>query len=437
MVESASSSNQGPHRSSYPVHHRMSHSRATVSAPTPKTPAASTPHPTRHTAYRSDSLTLPTDLPQPRGDHDQKSTLLTASADWRAPVTHSEWTFHQLAPYIGKTKSSMASSLIRHFATPGTTLYEPFSGSGTIAFESWVAGCNTIATDLNPYARLLTRAKLTPYKSRQEALHDVHIVSNLVARARRPSLHSVPPWVRQFFHPDTLAELLLWTHELQRRQKWFLLACLMGILHHQRPGFLSYPSSHSAPYLRTNRYPSEQFPDMYTYRSVLDRLTAKVSRAFRRVPPLNFALRRCCYSRNAARFHPSPVDLIVTSPPYMKQLDYGRDNRLRLWFLGCTDTDSLDHTVSPKADAFLELLERCFIRWRRILKADAPCVLIIGSQCARARHADLAATVTALAQDAGYILIDGYTESLPYVSTLKHRVIRSTPDSILVLRARR
>ena len=363
-------------------------------------------------------------------------TLGTLSASWQGAVTNSEWTIHQLAPYIGKTKSSMASALIRHFATPGATIYEPFSGSGTIALEAWIAGCHTIATDLSPYARLLTQAKLTPYTSYQEAIDDLHCLAPSVARARTPPLASVPQWVSQFFHPDTLRELLVWTRVLRRRQKWFLLACLMGILHHQRPGFLSLPSSHSVPYLRLNKFPSTLFPEMYEYRSVLDRLEAKVSRAFRRVPSLNFELQRTCHSRNAARFDPGPVDLIVTSPPYMKQLDYGRDNRLRLWFLGCADSDSLDKAISPRTNAFRTLMRRCFFRWRRILKADAHCVLIIGTECARTNTVDLATTVTTLAHDADYIVTERYDEVQPHMSTVKHRVAKGLPETILVLRAR-
>ena len=38
-----------------------------------------------------------------------------------------------------------------------------------------------------------------------------------------------------------LRETLGWTYVLRRRRRWFLLASLLGILHHQRPGFLSFP----------------------------------------------------------------------------------------------------------------------------------------------------------------------------------------------------
>ena len=88
-------------------------------------------------------------------------------------------------------------------------------------------------------------------------------------------LRRAPKWVREFFHPETLREALALSFVLKRRRRWFFLASLMGILHHQRPGFLSYPSSHTVPYLRSKAFPPKKFPKLYEYRSLADRLEAK------------------------------------------------------------------------------------------------------------------------------------------------------------------
>src|SRR5205814_1222780 len=149
---------------------------------------------------------------------------------------------------------------------------------------------------------------------------------------------AAPAWVKQFFHRRTLIEAKILADLLRRDSQWFLLASLLGILHHQRPGFLSFPSSHTVPYLRLKKFPPSRFPELYAYRSLSDRLEAKVRRAFRRVPTLDFDITRRCYFANAGKLiPPEPVDAIITSPPYMRLLDYARDNRLRLWFLGVED----------------------------------------------------------------------------------------------------
>ena len=386
----------------------------------------------------SSTSRLPIDLPPIGAVGPQRasrvSTVSLASTEWTGGVCNTEWTFHQLSPYIGKSKSSMAAALVREFTLPGHTVYEPFSGCGSIAFESWVAGCNVIANDLSPYASLLTRAKLFPYGSLELALDDLHRSAAAVNKEARPDLRSVPKWVREFFHPDTLREILTWTAVLRRRRYWFLLACLMGILHHQRPGFLSFPSSHSVPYLRWRTFPREQFPEMYKYRSLVDRLEKKVARAFRRVPELDFDVRRSCYSQDAARFSPGPVDVILTSPPYMRQLDYGRDNRLRLWFLGCRDSDALDESVSPAENDFLVLMRACLGRWKDALSSEGTCVLVMGDACSRVNRSALPDAVMQIARDTGFVLSDQRTDVIPIDRRVRRGITGSLSETILVLR---
>ena len=189
---------------------------------------------------------LPTDFQQPPA---------ILAPNWAGSALRAESTFHQLSPYIGKLKSSIAGSLIEQFTQPRDEVYDPFSGSGTVALEAWIAGRNIIANDLSPYAAILTRAKLFPYDSLEDALDDMDNLADLAeAMADHVDLRTVPKWVREFFHPQTLRETLGWTYVLRQRRRWFLLASLMGILHYQRPGFLSFPSSHTVPYLGRKRF---------------------------------------------------------------------------------------------------------------------------------------------------------------------------------------
>ena len=209
-----------------------------------------------------------------------QAAILTSN--WEGSALVAEGALHQLSPYIGKLKSSIAGSLIAQFSEPGDLLYDPYSGSGTVALEAWIAGRNVVANDLSPYAALLTRAKLFPYGSLDEAIDDLEALTDEADSVINHyiDLRRSPKWIREFFHPETLREVLAWSCILKRRRRWFLLASLMGILHHQRPGFLSYPSSHTVPYLRTKAFPPKRFPKLYGYRSVVERLEAKIGERF-------------------------------------------------------------------------------------------------------------------------------------------------------------
>ena len=133
-------------------------------------------------------------------------------------------------------------------------------------------------------------------------------------------LDTIPDWVCEFFQPDTLREVLIAFRILRQQDDCFLTSCLMGILHHVRPGFLSYPASHLVPYLRKNKYPPDEFPEMYAYRDLRSRLLAKVKRAYRRhMLPVDWERRQYQIWQVNAMSLPvegETVDAVVSSPPY-------------------------------------------------------------------------------------------------------------------------
>jgi hypothetical protein len=358
--------------------------------------------------------------------------------DWRGGLPTAESTLHQLSPYIGKIKSAMAASLIQQLTCRNDLLLDPFSGCGTIALEAWRAGRRIIANDLSPYAQLLTRAKLFPPRhvnSVQRKLSSY--VMEVGLESARIDLRKIPPWVRQFFHSETLRELMAWVTVLRRHGEHFLLSCLMGILHHQRPGFLSFPCSHTVPYLRTSKFPRAEFPELYQYRPVTNRLLAKMQRAFKRFPELDRRIQRRCLATDASLLIPSePIDAIITSPPYMRQLDYGRDNRLRLWFLSKPDWQSLDARISPRRQEFMALMRKCLIGWHSCLRPKGRCILILGDVRVADVGTHLPELVAELAvQDLGsYTLEARVMDKVPNARRVRRSCRGSLSETILVLR---
>ena len=302
---------------------------------------------------------------------------------WQGSFNHRESTLHQLSPYVGKLKSGMAKVLIQLYSKPGERVLDPFVGSGAIALEALLAGRVAWANDLSPYAYVLTRGKLETPESEELAIAQTKAILDAIeARASSIEIASVPQWVRDFFHPQTLAEILSAFSILQTQQHYFLLACLLGILQHIRPGFLSYPASHLVPYLRQKKYPPEEFPHMYEYRDVRSRLLAKVKRAYRRANlPESWQNRQYQIWQNNAMNLPiadGSVDTIISSPPYFGALDYARDNRLRLWFLGCDNWKELDARLTAKSKVYLPQMSACLQEMARVLKPGRHCVLVLG-----------------------------------------------------------
>lgn len=260
------------------------------------------------------------------------STL--APDNWQLSCINTECTMHQLSPYIGKLKSSIANYLIKKYSEPGELIVDPFCGSGTIPLESILNGRRVFASDINPYSQVLVRAKLDPPKNLKEAIERAYHVFEISSTLPCPLKDNIPDWIIPFFHPDTLCELINFAQICREKREWFLLACFMGILHHQRPGFLSYPSNHLVPYLLDKKYPINLFPEYYKYRDIRPRLLSKIQRAYLRYNNNNLHNIDWTFQLSSLEDLKIPpiYDCLITSPPYMNALDYGRDNRLRLWF---------------------------------------------------------------------------------------------------------
>lgn len=313
---------------------------------------------------------------------------------WKEPCASKECSLHQLSPYIGKLKSSIAHDLVATYSQPEDLIVDPFAGSGTIPLESVLQNRGAFAGDISPYAKILCRAKLSPPPSLECALEKAEEVLDKAHNVPDPDLGKVPAWVRQFFHPQTLKEAIKFTTLCRRNCEDFLFASFLGILHHQRPGFLSYPSSHLVPYLRNKKYPSAQFPEMYDYRELRPRLLAKIRRAYAQcpAPPTkgNSIFRQCSVEDLNL---PNSFDCLITSPPYMNALDYNRDNRLRLWFIDPKHSSIVAYKMTRQKGAFERAMAALAKKINKSLKSKGYSLFIVGERVASSPNIHLSRLV--------------------------------------------
>lgn len=347
-------------------------------------------------------------------------------------------TLHQIAPYIGKMKSTMARALIEYSSKPGDTVLDPFVGSGAVALESLIADRGIISGDINPYAVVLTKAKLFAPSDLDRAIALAEYYIECAEREYASiDIDSIPSWVQEFFHPQTLQETYALARILRKDRQYFLLGCLLGILHHQRPGFLSYPASHAIPYLRTMKFPQKKYPELYQYRAVRPRLLGKIRRVYRRFPDIDRSLQRKCYLENGAHL-PLPddsVDAVVTSPPYMNALDYIRDNRLRLWFLGYSPGDIGDRCIPRNIHEFRNLMHDCLGMILKVLRADKRCVLVVGEVAKSSHVVDTASVVLDVARDSGRFDCEAVVEdSIPQDRRVRKEGSCTKKEWIIALR---
>ncbi len=346
---------------------------------------------------------------------------------------HTEYTLHQLSPYIGKLKSSSARWLVENFSRPGDLVVDPFSGAGTIPLEAVAAGRRIFASDKSQYSQTLTTGKLSAPLSLEEGLDLAAKAIDKARVIRPPHLNKIPFWIRRFFHPQTLKEAVAFA-QFCRGQDHFLMSCLLGILHHQRPGFLSYPSSHLVPYLRNRNFPRSEFPTLYRYRPLEPRLKAKISRALKRTPA-DLPRSRWAFQKVAIEraVFPRRFDAVITSPPYMNALDYIRDNRLRLWFLR-PDSKLLRNNSQGSEDVgFHRIMRALLARVEAGLKTKGYCVLVVGDRVsnARARPAQVVETMARL-QFPALRLVQTFEDRIPDIRRARRDCRGVKREKILV-----
>jgi site-specific DNA-methyltransferase (adenine-specific) len=321
-----------------------------------------------------------------------------------------------MCSYLAMFPAALAHAFIARYSRPGDVVLDPFSGRGTTPLQACAEGRVGVGVDLNPFAHLLTAAKVdAPSEGETSARLSILEVRYAAESPRWRELAdaaigapgadgptvpgpggaqegaTVPHEVALAFHPATLAQLLFLRHTLRidDRTDRFLAAAITGILHGKSPLYLSQvmPNSFSmAPrYVRDFVERTGFVPEP---RDAFACLAAKLARLQRQPPPpvRGIALHGDARSSASAirgalraRALPDRARLVVTSPPYLRVLKYGYYNWLRLWFLGI-DPEAVDARLDDghRMDAYLAFLRDVLAELRATLTDDAVVALVIG-----------------------------------------------------------
>lgn len=364
-------------------------------------------------------------------------TPTTAPVHWAKSHTNKECTLHQLSPYIGKLKSVIARDLISKYSEPGNLVVDMFCGSGTVPLEAAQLGRRVFASDTSKYAITLTKGKLGAPDNLDVAFNSLERIFSNTNTKSVPELRDIPQWVRAFFHPRTLTETLRLVRILKHERQFFFLGSLLGILHHQRPGFLSFPSSHLVPYLCSNKYPRAIYPELYEYRSVEQRMRAKVERVLKRSPEGSLPELVIDIRQSSAKSVnlPNDIDCVITSPPYMNALDYERDNRLRLWFLSESyDAELNQRFATPQA--YSQLMDTLARQLNAKVRQGGYCIFVVGEQTFRGGE-NFPSEVLArsfLDRTTRFQLYDFITDVIPDIRRSRKHAAGVKQENILVFR---
>lgn len=246
----------------------------------------------------------------------------------------------RLGPYYAMFPISFVESILDLYTKPRQTVIDPFCGRGTVPFIAMVNGIRAIGCDVNPVAWLYAKTKTDPHPSLEEVKARI---SQLQEAAGPDDGKAESEFQKMAFCPSVLAFIKIARRELAWRTSSLdrtVATLLIQHLHDKKGHGLSNQMRHSRAlsprycieWWCRNGYsaPPEIDPQKFLHKRADWRYAKGTPRpSGEKTPTVTLG-----DSAAALPETYTPVDLVLTSPPYSNVTNYRADNWLRLWALG-------------------------------------------------------------------------------------------------------
>ncbi|UCG04484.1 MAG: hypothetical protein JSW11_10975 [Candidatus Heimdallarchaeota archaeon] len=313
----------------------------------------------------------------------ERNTIkLLKTVGWRnEPYDKQHWGnwLHSLSPYQGRMTPSLAHWLVKIFSKKGDLVLDPFMGVGTVSLEADFLQRRAVGIDLNIYGYMVAKGKF----ERKPCDYYLNYLTNIEhIDVSKIDITDIPTWIQAYFHHETLKEIVYLNRKLSEENEWFLLGCLMGVLHGNRPGYLSVwtgciipmtPRSATHP----NYRPDKDKPE---YRAVIPRMAAKIMRMYSTGFPLETNAKVLLGDARHLELADNSIDVVICSPPYYNTLDYVGQNRVRLYFCGLNKEkqDNLRQELIQDSKNYLEDMVKVGKELKRVLKDESLIIFVLG-----------------------------------------------------------
>ncbi|MFJ9223453.1 DNA methyltransferase [Streptomyces sp. NPDC102383] len=330
----------------------------------------------------------------------------------------------------------------------GSKVLDPMCGSGTVLRTALASGHNAIGIDMDPLAVLMATVW-----SRSDSCPGLgRAAERLLSQAKdlRPD-EVILPWIDE--DKETSDFIDFWFAEPQRQGLRKLAYLLHGdsgamadalrlalsriIITKDRGASLARDVSHSRPH-------RVGLANDYSVAEGFRKSAVQIERRLAIGVPVSASV-SLGDARKLSTISDSSVDLVITSPPYLNAIDYLRGHRLALVWLGYKIGDLrqvrgssvgaekvlterspdlqalvIDTDVASLANRMQGVLYR-YARdmlgvaeeLKRVLKRDAPAVLVVGNSTVRGTFVDNAAVVRRAAESVGFVAEDVSEREIP------------------------
>jgi site-specific DNA-methyltransferase (adenine-specific) len=305
-----------------------------------------------------------------------------------------EHPWHTMCSYLGSFPASLAGTFIEVLSDPKDIVLDPFCGRGTTLLECRLSGRIPLASDLNPIAVALTKAKNISLNLVTAMDRITELENSYDLPLYLPEALDQPEDIKLIYNPFTLAQLCFLRRKLREPKSdvdTFLIGVILGLMHgkERKDGTSAYASismpntfSMSPNYVR--RFVQNNNLQRVE-RNVFTLMKDKIHRLYSNYSDFeSIGIVTCLDIKTIStsnEFSPfkGKVKLVITSPPYSNVVNYALQNWIRMWFLfkdAREVADILDDNLTFGAS--LEFLEQAVKEIQLMLDDDGVAVIIIG-----------------------------------------------------------
>ena len=313
-----------------------------------------------------------------------------------------------MTAYLAMFPPNLPNYFIENFTDEEDYVFDPFCGRGTVVFEACRMGRVGIGNDLNPLAYIITKAKANLPKKE----NIFRKIDKLEQEYTPIDIRNVPEEIKMLFDTElTLPQLQFLKKNLKKTNKIdvFILSVLSGILHGKRKKdgtsiycSIDMPNTFSMSPNYIKKFIIEHNLEK-PKQNVFNLLRQRVNTLFEERnlyanKDLSMYVNGFVYKKDAIKsskiienkFGKYSIKMILTSPPYLKVINYGKYNWIRLWLL-----DEVEDNVDKKVTLYHRMqnqkltdnmnlanyanyMQKLFNSWATILQKDGYAFVVIG-----------------------------------------------------------
>ena len=248
---------------------------------------------------------------------------------------------HALHKYPAKFFPELPRYFIQKYSSVGDWVLDPFAGSGTVNLEAMLLGRNSVAIDVDPFARFLIQAKTTII-DRNKLERVKHDIEERLADFDYSCKITLPefPYRDHWFEPYILQELAYLKETIlnlhtSMNVKQFLLAVFSSVIR-----AVSNADNNCTRTVVRKRLNKKIVPNdairrfMMRLNDQIKRMPERPTQAGKVLVPNTGDARNISCKNN--------FKLAVTSPPYLNAVDYPRTHQLEMYWLGLANGSLVD-----------------------------------------------------------------------------------------------